>query len=86
MRVSYIITTRDERPEILNATLRALARTTSHVEGEIIVVDDGSRYPCNWLVVIPSCCATRSPVEYLQRGGSEPMRRGVMCSCGSTPT
>lgn len=45
MRVSYIITTRDERPEILNATLRALARTTSHVEGEIIVVDDGSQVP-----------------------------------------
>ena len=45
MRVSYIITTRDESPAVLNATLSALARTTSHVDGEIIVVDDGSLIP-----------------------------------------
>ena len=45
MRISFVITTRDEPPELLNLTLAELARTTSHVNSEYIVVDDGSRVP-----------------------------------------
>jgi GT2 family glycosyltransferase len=45
MRASFIITTRDEPPQTLNATLAGLARTAAHVRHEVIVVDDGSRAP-----------------------------------------
>lgn len=45
MQVSFIITSRDEPPDILNATLNGLIRTSAHVRREFIVVDDGSRSP-----------------------------------------
>src|SRR4051794_13438988 len=45
MQVSFIITARDEPPDILNATLAGLARTAAHLRREVIVVDDGSRLP-----------------------------------------
>jgi len=45
MHVSFIITARDESPDVLNATLAGLVRTTSHLRREFIVVDDGSSNP-----------------------------------------
>src|SRR5450432_3968511 len=45
MLVSIIITTRDEDPRMLEATLAGIARTTRHVATDVIVVDDGSITP-----------------------------------------
>lgn len=45
MLVSLIITTRDEDPRILDATLAGLHSTTTHLSTETIVVDDGSQVP-----------------------------------------
>ncbi len=45
MLVSFIITSRDEDPQILDATLAGLHSTTKHLATETIVVDDGSRVP-----------------------------------------
>jgi hypothetical protein len=45
MRVSVIVTTRDEEPEVLNATLAGLRETTRGLETETIVIDDGSHRP-----------------------------------------
>jgi glycosyltransferase involved in cell wall biosynthesis len=45
MRVSFIITSRNEDPAVLDATLAGLHATTSHVFHEIVIVDDGSRAP-----------------------------------------
>ena len=45
MGVSFIITSRNEDPAVLDKTLVGLRATVSHVHHEIIVVDDGSRIP-----------------------------------------
>ena len=43
MHVSSIITSRDEDPAVLAATLEGLRATTSHISHEILIVDDASR-------------------------------------------
>lgn len=45
MLVSLIITSRDEDPPVLDATLGGLRQTTRHLATEIVVIDDGSRVP-----------------------------------------
>jgi polypeptide N-acetylgalactosaminyltransferase len=69
MRVSVIVTARDEEPAILEATLAGLHATTRHLDTEVIVIDDGSRVPVGcgaWPVrllrnpVAAGCCASRA--------------------------
>ena len=43
--VSIVISSRNERPETLAATLRGVIATTSGHAREIVVIDDGSRVP-----------------------------------------
>jgi hypothetical protein len=45
MLVSILITTRDEDPRMLEATVAGVRETTRHVATDIIVVDDASRTP-----------------------------------------
>jgi GT2 family glycosyltransferase len=78
MRVSFIITTRDEPPEILSATLDGLARTTAGVRREFIVVDDGSRVP-----VAVSCPETVLLRNAQPRGVSPSRRIGAASSTGT---
>jgi GT2 family glycosyltransferase len=42
MLASIVITTRDEDPRMLQATLEGLHSTTRHISTDVIVVDDGS--------------------------------------------
>jgi GT2 family glycosyltransferase len=77
MLASFIITTRDEDPEILDATLRALTCTTKHFTTETIVVDDGSLIPVR---------LTHSGVRVLRNsspeGVSPARRRGAESASG----
>jgi GT2 family glycosyltransferase len=45
VRVSFIITSRDEDPSVLAATVAGLRATAFHVRHEIVIVDDGSLVP-----------------------------------------
>ncbi len=45
MLVSILITTRNEDPRMLEATLTGVRATTQHIATDIIVVDDASRTP-----------------------------------------
>jgi glycosyltransferase involved in cell wall biosynthesis len=47
MLVSIIIASRDEEPDVLDATLARLLETTTAFDIDTIVVDDGSRVPVN---------------------------------------
>ncbi len=77
MRVSFIITARDEPPELLNATIAGLARTAAHVRRECIVVDDGSRFPVT--VQSPDVVLLRSAQP---RGVSPSRRVGAAAATG----
>lgn len=45
MKISFIITSRDEDSLVLRATIRGLQLTATRFESELIVVDDGSEIP-----------------------------------------
>ena len=45
LKTSFVVTTRNEPPASLDATIRGLFETTSHQDCEILVVDDGSDLP-----------------------------------------
>ncbi len=81
MRVSFIITSRDEDPAVLATTLAGLHATTSHVSHEIVIVDDASR------VAINAALAPAPVSEHDARWDGEPPRvvrnaapRGVCAS------
>jgi glycosyltransferase involved in cell wall biosynthesis len=57
MHVSFIITSRDEDPAMLAATLAGLRATTDHVSHEIVIVDDGSRVPVTTAAAPPAAAA-----------------------------
>jgi GT2 family glycosyltransferase len=78
MSTSIIIATRDEDPQMLEATLASLRATTGHLVTEVIVIDDASITPVS-PASVGDARLLRHPVA---RGACESRRAGAMLASG----
>jgi glycosyltransferase involved in cell wall biosynthesis len=77
-KISFVITTRDESPATLEATLEGLLTTSARYGREVLVVDDGS--------ITPVVCPANADVDLVRHdvpmGVSQSRRHGASMTTG----
>mgnify|MGYP001192792500 FL=1 len=79
MRVSFVITSRDEDPRTLTATIHGIKMTALRYAYEIIIVDDGSHIPIRFNDDAEDIVLIRSEVAV---GVSKARRKGCLSASG----
>lgn len=79
MRVSFVITSRDEDPHTLTATIHGIKMTAHRYEHEIIIVDDGSYIPIRFNEDVEDIVLIRSEAS---SGVSKARRKGCLRASG----